>query len=279
MTDWFISADHAITVTLFISTVGVAINALEDLYCKEVFSRSGFLSWEVLRTATKPLLLRPFWTSLDHLFEPSIFEKILWLRLFVSAGLLAALLTVPQSREVLLLLTAFILFTLLLLNSRTIFGLDGAHHMNLVVFIASTFFFLASAESFAAQFCLLFIGAQSVMSYVVSGIAKLTGSSWRKGDAIAGIMSTRIYGHKALGTLFIRHPALSTVTCWGVMCFQCSFVLTLFANEDVLVILLTLGFAFHAFNAVFMGLNGFFFSFMATYPAVVYLNRYIAGLG
>lgn len=37
------------------------------------------------------------------------------------------------------------------------------------------------------------------------------------------------------------------------------------------------GAAFHVANAFLMGLNSFVFSFVATYPAVIYLNHVLHG--
>jgi hypothetical protein len=277
MMDLFITTDNVIRSILLISTMGVTLSTIEDLYRIDVFSEGGVLSWRVLNIKSKPIILRPFWKALDYIFEPSTFAKMLWLKLVASVSLVVVLL-IHISPVVLAILTSFILFSLLLLNFRTVLGLDGAHHMNIVVFTASTLFFIAPAESWASRFCVVFIGAQAVLAYAVSGIAKLIGPSWRNGEAMAGIMSTKIYGHRALGKLFKNNPMLSTATGWSVMAFQCVFILTLFVDKETLSILLVLGTLFHVSTAVFMGLNGFVFSFVATYPAIIYLNRCIAML-
>jgi hypothetical protein len=275
--DAFASVDSVVTAILLVSTSGVALSTVEDLYRLDVFSDGGILSWRVLSVRSRPNILRPLWGALDYSCKPSTFTKILWLRLAAAAGLLVVLLVHPDASVVPAILTTAILLSLLLFNCRTVLGLDGAHHMNTVVFIASMLFFIAPAGSWAAKSCVIFIGAQAVLAYAISGVAKLLGPAWRNGEAMASIMNTKIYGHGALGPLFIKHRPLSVAACWSVMMFECGFVMTLFVGKETLPVLLALGVLFHASTAVFMGLNGFFFSFVATYPSVIYLNHLIHG--
>jgi len=89
-------------------------------------------------------------------------------------------------------------------------------------------------------------------------------------------MKTRIYGHDGLGRWLDLRPGLSKALCWGTIAFECSFILAFIAEPKLLTALLLGGALFHASAALFMGLNGFFFAFVATYPAIVYLNRYVA---
>ena len=95
---------------------------------------------------------------------------------------------------------------------------------------------------------------------------------WRNGDAVSGIMSAKIYGHRSLGGLLNRHRGLSLLMCWSTIIFEVSFFVVLFSGSTVLYALLAIGLMFHVANAVFMGLGGFLFAFVATYPAVVFLN-------
>ena len=262
--------------TLFLATLGVALATVEDLYYRDIFSQDGLLSWDVLRVRSRPKLFRPFWSLMDRLYEPRVFEWILKLRLAAALLLLAGLAGAPGVRDLQFPLVVFILVSLFLLNLRTIYGLDGAHHMNIVIFLAASLFYLASPGSFAAKTCILFVGLQAVGSYLASGIAKARGASWRSGDAIRGVMKTRIYGHDGLGRWLDLRPGLSKALCWGTIVFECSFILAFIAEPELLTALLLGGALFHASAAFFMGLNGFFFAFVATYPAIVYLNRYVA---
>jgi hypothetical protein len=85
-----------------------------------------------------------------------------------------------------------------------------------------------------------FIAAQSGLAYTVSGVTKLLGPSWRRGEAVTGIMSTYIYGNAWLWRFLQARPA-DTAACWSMILFECCFLLTLFAGPGLLQTLLVLG--------------------------------------
>jgi hypothetical protein len=145
--------------------------------------------------------------------------------------------------------------------------------MNLIILAHMTVFWLAPADSAIRTWCLIALGLHAVVAYVASGVFKAVGPMWRNGDAISGIMSAKIYGNRSLGVLLSRYRGLSLLMCWFTILFEVSFFVVLFSNSTVLYALLAVGLMFHTANAVFMGLGGFLFAFVATYPAVVFLNN------
>jgi hypothetical protein len=118
---------------------------------------------------------------------------------------------------------------------------------------------------------LWFIGAQSCLSYVAAGIAKLASAEWRSGQAIAGIMRTEMYGNAWLHRLATSRPGLGRALAWAVMLFESLFPVALVGPIELTAALLGAGLTFHLANAGFMGLNLFFFAFVAAYPAVLFL--------
>ncbi|WP_406346704.1 hypothetical protein [Streptomyces sp. NBC_00648] len=279
MTELFTTPDEAIRAVLLIATLGVALSLVEDMSRSDVFAPTGLLSWTVLRITSQPSTPRPLWRVLNRVFAPAPFAWIMRLALASSLCLATTLLYLPHASAIIATLTAAVLCWLLLMNCRTVFGLDGAHHMHMVVFGSSALFFLAPAGSLASMLCVVFIAAQAVLAYTVSGVVKLLGPMWRRGEAVTGIMSTCIYGRAWLWRFLQTRPAVASTVCWSVILFECCFLLTLVAGPGLLQTLLVLGVLFHGAVAVFMGLNGFFVIFIATYPAVVYLNHLITGHG
>ncbi|UFR06813.1 hypothetical protein KBP30_39080 [Streptomyces sp. Go40/10] len=123
-----------------------------------------------------------------------------------------------------------------------------------------------------------FIGAQACLAYSAAGIAKLLSPDWRSGVAIRGILSTRTYGLKRVAVTVQRYPALALTLAVATVAFESTFLLAPVLPSVALLVLLAVAAMFHVSTAVAMGLNGFFWSFVATYPAVIFLNESVGAL-
>jgi hypothetical protein len=122
-----------------------------------------------------------------------------------------------------------------------------------------------------------FVAAQSILSYVVAGIAKALSPSWRQGHALRAILNTRTYGHRGAARVLTNAPGWANVTlCWVVIGFECAFGFTPILPTGALILVLSAGGLFHLANAYIMGLNTFFWAFFATYPCILFLNHLIA---
>jgi len=273
-----LSLDTTVEIVLLIACTGIGIATLEDLVRYSVFHDKGVLSWQVLRLSNRNTMQGSFGKIMGLLYHESSFRIALGLRLASAITMVILLLSGVEWRSLRFILVLFILLFTLLISMRSLYGLDGAHQMNLILFLGLTIYFLTTPGSFAQTFCILFIGAQSITSYVVSGVYKWMGKMWRNGTALAGIMSARIYGHEWLGSYLRTRPHLSKWMCRGVIAFETSFIVTTFGPSWLLYMFLVAGVVFHILNAIFMGLNGFFFSFVASYPAIIYFNYYIRAL-
>lgn len=260
---------------LFIVSIGLAVGSLEDYVKSDIFHNNGILSWEILRHLNPSILYSSFWKLIGWFQNPRIIRMVFLTRMSISIGIIIYTTIGYNNSLSLFFMVLFLFITHLLISFRGIYGLDGAHQMSLIILLATICFLLSSPGSFAKSFCILFIGAQIVTSYVVSGIYKLKGEKWRKGAAMPGIMSAYIYGHPWLGAFLQSNPVLSKIMCWMVIFFEISFIFVLLAPFKVVLVYLGCGLLFHLANSFFMGLNGFFFSFVATYPCVMYLNYYL----
>ena len=116
-----------------------------------------------------------------------------------------------------------------------------------------------------------------MLAYLIAGIAKLAGPSWRDGSAIGGIMTTKIYGNSTVAAMLRGQARLGRVACWIVITFEVTFVAVLFVDRRIMWIMLGVGVLFHASIAALMGLNSFFMAFVATYPAIAYVNTLVHG--
>jgi hypothetical protein len=161
----------------------------------------------------------------------------------------------------------------LLLSFRDLVGTDGSDQMSLTI-LGGLVISAATSDPFLQSAGLIFIGVQSVLSYIVSGVAKALSPKWRSGLAVAQIMNTRTYGMEHIGNLLNRLPSLINIMlCWVVILTESLFFLVLFIPWPWACLLLLWGALFHVVNAYIMGLNTFLWSFVATYPSMIYLNH------
>lgn len=266
-------ADEAARWILAIAAVGIAVATAEDLRRFSIFSDGGLLSWQVLQLSTRATAEGVTWRWISRLFRPTVFRAALLFRLFV-AGALAVTAVIgwgPSYLFVIGSLGLFLATALISLRSRG-FGLDGAHQMNLIILGHMAVFWSVPADSAIRPWCLVILGLHAVLAYVASGVFKAIGPMWRRGDAISGIMGAKIYGHRQMGRFLNSHRGLSFLVCWFTIVFEVSFVAAPFSDSGTLSALLAIGLIFHMANAVLMGLGGFLFAFVATYPAIVFLN-------
>jgi hypothetical protein len=262
-----------VVVTAVIASLGALISTAEWLHGRQQLADRGLFSWQVV--GARPLTLGPNFTALalNRLLAFRPFVAILVLRLLVLAVLPVAVWTGTGMVAAL----AIILATSFLMHLRSPFGMDGSDQMNLQIF-GALFLGYLGGSLLALQAALWFIGAQSCLSYLTSGVAKALSPHWRAGHVVFGIFNTRTYGYEPVARFLLHRPALERTLCWGAVVMECSFVLAVVAGFPGCLIFLAWGFAFHAMNALVMGLNSFLWSFVATYPAVIYCSLVISQL-
>jgi hypothetical protein len=147
------------------------------------------------------------------------------------------------------------------------YGMEGSDQMHLILLFAINIYFDVS-DPFARTAVVWFIALQSMLAYFTSGIVKLKTRHWKAGNAIRLVLSTDNYGCRKMAQWLNRMPKLSRWMCWGVIAFECLFPLVVLAGPRTTLPLLVCGAGFHLMIAGTMGLNGFFWSFVATYPAI-----------
>jgi hypothetical protein len=146
----------------------------------------------------------------------------------------------------------------------------GADAMTLVVLSA-----LAAIEVFPSnpavlEGALIYVGAQSFLSYVVAGGAKIRKSAWRSGFALQDYAAHSSYAFPDFLTSALKTRAVALGLSWSVMVFELALVPTLYFPRS-LPIWMGLGALFHVANFFTLGLNRFVFAWIATYPALFYL--------
>jgi hypothetical protein len=122
----------------------------------------------------------------------------------------------------------------------------------------------------AATYCLYFLTIQLCLAYFAAGFHKLRSPYWRSGYAIAGILSTRLFGFPRLAVWLDRRVWVSRPMCWATILWETTFPVVLVAPREVCWFYLASGITFHVSTAFTMGLNKFLWAFVALYPAAIY---------
>ncbi|MFQ6395144.1 hypothetical protein ACLMAJ_16970 [Nocardia sp. KC 131] len=155
-------------------------------------------------------------------------------------------------------------------------GEDGSHQMLTILSVAFAISLALGFADWLPQAGLYFIGLQACLAYGTSGVAKLISPMWRSGEAIPAILLTRTYGPGSSVGLLQKYPAVAIGSCWMTIAFESAFLFAPLMPQLILISLFATAAIFHIVCAGAMGLNGFFWSFCATYPAILFLNHSVA---
>jgi hypothetical protein len=254
---------YATMIRLF--CLGLVISSLEYLYTLTDYGEGGLFSWKVLKLTPK---VQPFYHShLDLLLGKTGFGILIAIRLAASVALLIQ----PDTGATVVFL-ALIAASSLVVVFRNPVGNDGSDQMNSIICLTllATFLFKGAG---IGPLGLYFICFQVVISYETAGIAKLISPKWNRGMAIYEIMNTESYGSRTISRwLGNLPPGYTLVFNWNIIVFECLYFLVIFFPYPWYLVFMCWGLLFHLYNAVCMGLNGFFWAFLACYPAIIYVN-------
>jgi hypothetical protein len=258
-----ISLEVAMQVAAAIAAIGIVWDAAELIGSRtELLDR--FFQWRVVRSRYYVLLRRPLLSvSFNALLSGRVFNAIVLAHAVAAVGFVFVL---PYSRPAAAFLAAFVLLGHLAVHLRLLVGLDGADQMQTVVW-AGLFVFALDLGHVANLAAAVFICAQLILSYVVSGSAKLVSRTWRDGSAIARITRANTYCSPGVSRV-LQTPSLSFLVGWSVIAWEVLGALALTGGHFGLVTFLVLGLAFHIAIALTMGLTTFVFAFVAAYPVL-----------
>lgn len=192
---------------------------------------------------------------------------IIGARLLAGALLLASL-WIPL--RIVSVATISVAITSLLLAARHVYGGDGADQMALITIVALALGYLGASPK-AMHYSLQFIAFQVQLAYLTAGFAKLSSKRWRDGTGLAGIISTHSYGRPWASQLLERNRRVSQLLSWSVMLMLLTFVPLVHVGGVCAGLALGTAATFHIGNAVVMRLHTFVWSFIATYPALIYV--------
>lgn len=116
-----------------------------------------------------------------------------------------------------------------------------------------------------------YLGAQLVLSYVISGWVKVVNPDWRSGRALRDVFQFSAYPVSENLRRLADRPRVLRSMSWAVILFELTFPLTLLSRETLIAGLVAAA-LFHLANACLFGLNRFFWTWLAVYPAILWLQ-------
>lgn len=250
-----------------IAAVGAIIGWTEMLANRRALSDDSLRAWPLTRQRHAALSWPVPGRLLDLLFA---YPRVLAIP---ALGLLASLVLATTATPGIVSATANAIAAsgYGLMRFRGWQGLEGADSLYLMIFSAVAIGEFSGSPAVTIA-CALFIAAQAMLAYAMSGLLKLRSADWRSGEALPAILRTGIYGNRPLAQLLSRHRTLAVVGCTGVIWFEILMALAPFGPPPLLVLFVSAGLLFHVSVSIAMGLGSFVFAFAATYPTLWYLN-------
>jgi hypothetical protein len=242
-----------------LSALALLLQSLEWLQVRSVFADNGVWRYALLVPEQRALPL-----GLQLLCRASLpyprFVALLWLRCAAAA----LVLFLGESRVWPLLCVSQILLCVRFRGASN----GGSDSMSVVLASALSVPALLGRTPLAIQVAFLYIGVQVTLSYVIAGLAKLRQPEWRDGRALRHFVLSSPYGAPGYVRRVMERPALAAALGWAVVGFECLFPLA-WLDPRVCLVWLTCGVVFHAANVFALGLNRFFWAWIAGYPALI----------
>jgi hypothetical protein len=252
----------ALTWSARLIGLAVALQTVELLQLRRVYADDGIWRFELLAREYDacPAPLR--WL-LRRALTFRTFTGLLWV------NLVAALLVLLTGR--LEPTPALLVITLLsCVRWRGAFN-GGSDSMTVLILVSLSAAALFPESPGVRLGALAYIAVQSTLSYAIAGVAKLVQRRWRNGQALATLPQTS-YAPPAFVSDRLRTPVLARLCGWSIIGFECGFGLA-WLDPRICLGCIALGVLFHLSNAVVLGLNRFFFAWLASYPALLYLSQ------
>lgn len=120
-----------------------------------------------------------------------------------------------------------------------------------------------------------YLGIQIVLSYFIAGWVKLVNPAWRSGRALRDVFLFSAYPVSENLRRWADRPRVLRLMGWAVISFELAFPLVLLHPVALATGLVIAG-SFHLANACLFGLNRFFWTWLAVYPSLIWLQGRIA---
>ncbi len=236
----------------------------EYLSLHRFFRTNGLFHWPPVPRTTS-LLHRLLSKTIDPLLR---YPGILFLLVLAVVAHLALLCVV--SNQVIVLCLGITFIANLLYAYRRSSDREGAENLYTILSTALLLAALCQQEQAAVSYTLLFIAAQTLFCYLVTGVFKIFAPDWRNGQAVYMVMNNDAFGRKRLAAFLGRNRYVSRIISLAVTVLLTAMPLCIFLPVPFCLGMLVIAGTFHLINGLVMGLNRFFIGFLGTYPSILY---------
>lgn len=266
---WY-QADTEETVAFTLAFLGVylVLSSLEMLV-RHRSLQDGLLSWRISKFRRRLLVSSWLAPSLDLVLDYPSFLVVLIARILSGVGLVGGIFT-PRDFVLTAIFVLLATSTSLLVSLRHAFGEDGADQLALISLVS--FMIVLPWGEMGLGFALTFIAFQCLLAYTTAGISKLVSKSWRDGSGLLGVIRTKTYGTPWLFRILSLN-GVAVLASWTVILGQLLVLPLFLVGGNALFITLCFAGMFHFLAAFVMRLHTFVWSFLSTYPAIIWLHR------
>jgi hypothetical protein len=157
---------------------------------------------------------------------------------------------------------------------RAMYGLDGSDQLVAVLALAAGASILLDSDAAVAAFC-WFAASLVTIAYVTAGMTKLLSATWRRGEALALVMRTEVYGNPSLA--IHAQGAIGRLATRAVVVIELAFPLAFTGSTLLTLTLLGVLTVFHITSAAVMGLNCFLPAYVCTFGCVFWCSQQLWG--
>ena len=149
--------------------------------------------------------------------------------------------------------------------------LQGMDSMTFVVLLSCVFLGFFPDEPKVQFTFLWYIALQATFSYVIAGLSKAKTKNWWNDKEISLLMNQTSYAIPSKVKKILSRPLTAKISSIALIVFELSFPLA-FINKQFAVVYISAAAVFHLINFYVLGLNRFFFAWIASYPAIYFLS-------
>ncbi|MEY2880968.1 MAG: hypothetical protein RLZZ15_3348 [Verrucomicrobiota bacterium] len=251
-----------------ICCAGVLVQSLEVLWNWRELPDGGLLAWTRATTPTANPLVR--FARAAYQFPGAA------IILAARAAVALACLVLPYGSASVCALLAALVVAQLYFNRRFTILRGNCDTLTLVCLSGAWAGSLPAASARLQAAALGFIAFHAGLAYVLTGYDKLKSPLWRDGTRLIQILRDGNYRFPPLADALGRHPRWMRAGAWGVIALELLFPLCVVLPPAGFWSVLAGGAVFHAAVAVTMGLHGFWWAFVASYPAFYFVHTSIA---
>lgn len=257
-----------LTITVRLLCAGVALQSIELLANARELRDDGLLGWQERRG-------RLFGPQ-GRLRQLHAFPACVWVLALRAAAALAGL-VLPLAGGAMPWCLAALFATHAYYNHRMKMVHEGSDSMFLIGLGAVLAAAIDVHDSRMRAAALFFFAGQVLLAYGAAGWDKLRAPAWRDGTLPTRALQHGAHRFEPLGDFFAHRPAVARVFSWHVILLELLFPLCVVLPPSVFWLFAGAGVLFHGSVAFCMGLHGFFWSFVAAYPAIYFTTQSVAG--